>query len=66
MNAGLRPYAPRAIAASNQAREILAAWLKVNRAPKAKADPRLMLLQRYPLGLLDEAELEALLKILYE
>ncbi|MFJ3482596.1 hypothetical protein ACIPL1_04345 [Pseudomonas sp. NPDC090202] len=65
MNAGHEPSVARGLSASSEARQILADWLRMTQAPKTQApDYRTMLLQRYPSGLIDEAEMEALLGIL--
>ena len=42
----------------------MADWLRLTRVGKPKPDARTLLAQRYPTGLFNEAELEALLKIL--
>ena len=65
MNAGYEPQIARGLSASNEARQMVADWLQITRAPKMQApDYRTMLVRRYPAGLLDEAELEALLGVL--
>jgi hypothetical protein len=64
MNAGYEPQ--MGLSASNEARQMVADWLRMTRAPKMQTpDYRSMLVQRYPAGLLNEAELEALLSVLY-
>jgi hypothetical protein len=64
MNAGLEHRA-RGLSASSEARQMMADWLRTTRTPTTRRpDVRQMLLQRYPAGLLDEAELEALLAVL--
>jgi hypothetical protein len=64
MNAGITPYRARGLSASNEARQILADWLRTTRPSKKRPDVRAMLVQRYPVGLLDEAELDALVSVL--
>ncbi|KPB43060.1 Uncharacterized protein AC515_0572 [Pseudomonas savastanoi pv. phaseolicola] len=44
----------------------MADWLRTTRPAKSRPDVRAMLLQRYPAGLFNEAELEALLRVLTE
>jgi hypothetical protein len=64
MNAGLEHRA-RGLSASSETRQMMADWLRTTRTPTIRRpDVRKMLLQRYPAGLLDEAELEALLAVL--
>ncbi|WP_032626201.1 hypothetical protein [Pseudomonas syringae] len=64
MNAGTERYA-RVLSASSEARQMMADWLRTTRvAGPKRPDVRKMLLQRYPAGLLNEAELEALLAVL--
>lgn len=66
MNAGYEPRVARGLSASNEARQVMADWLRLTRAPKIeRPDYRSMLVQRYPAGLINEAELEALLSALY-
>jgi hypothetical protein len=66
MNAGYEARMAQGLSASNEARQMMANWLRITRAPKIEApDYRMMLLQRYPKGLINDAELEALLGILY-
>ncbi len=66
MNAGYEPRVARGLSASNEARQMVADWLRITRAPKVQApDYRTMLIQRYPAGLIDDAEIEALLGVLY-
>lgn len=64
MNAGITPYRARGLSASNEARQILADWLRTTKPVKKRPDVRAMLVQRYPAGLLDDAELDALLSVL--
>jgi len=67
MNAGIEPQRAHALSASSEARQLLADWLRTTRHPKPQLpDYRQMLAQRYPAGLLDEAEMEALLVILHD
>ncbi|WP_256658741.1 hypothetical protein [Pseudomonas sp. LP_7_YM] len=55
----------RNLSASSEARQMMADWLRMTHAPKKSApDYRTMLNQRYPSGLINEAEIEALLGIL--
>lgn len=64
MNAGLEQSA-RVMSASSEARQMMADWLRTTRLSKPqRPDVRQMLLQRYPAGLFNEAELEALLSVL--
>lgn len=64
MNAGIGHYRARGMSASNEARQILADWLRTTRSLKPRRDARTMLVQRYPAGLLNEAELDALVNVL--
>ncbi|WP_268799023.1 hypothetical protein [Pseudomonas huanghezhanensis] len=67
MNAGYELHMARGLSASCEARQMMADWLRFTHAPKArKPDYRAMLVQRYPEGLINDAELEALLGLLYE
>ncbi|WP_256672910.1 hypothetical protein [Pseudomonas sp. v388] len=52
------------MSASNEARQILADWLRTTRSLKPRRDARTMLVRRYPAGLLNEAELDALVNVL--
>nr|WP_080290846.1 hypothetical protein [Pseudomonas syringae] len=63
MNAALGHHA-RGLSASSEARQMMADWLRATniRVPQ-RPDVRKMLLQRYPAGLLEEAELEALISV---
>jgi hypothetical protein len=64
MNAGIEHRA-RVLSASSEARQMMADWLRMTRvATPKRPDVRQMLLQRYPAGLFNEAELEALLCVL--
>jgi hypothetical protein len=64
MNAAIELHG-RGLSASSEARQMMAQWLRTTRTPKPKRpDVRQMLLQRYPAGLFEEAELEALLSVL--
>jgi polynucleotide 5'-kinase involved in rRNA processing len=61
MNAALEHHA-RGMSASSEARQRMADWLRTTKNPKVlRIDLRKMLIQRYPAGLLEEAELEALI-----
>lgn len=63
MNVALAHHA-RGLSASSEARQRMADWLRTTKKPKAqRPDVRQMLLQRYPEGLLDEAELQALIGV---
>lgn len=64
MNAGIGFYRARNMSATNEARHTLANWLKANRPLKMPSDARTMLVQRYPAGLLNEAEVEALIDVI--
>ncbi|KGS14222.1 MULTISPECIES: hypothetical protein [Pseudomonas syringae group] len=66
MNAGINAQYARGLSASpsNEARQLLADWLKRTKPAKARPDVRAMLLQRYPAGLLNDAEFEALFRVL--
>lgn len=64
MNAGIGHYRARGMSASNEARQVLADWLRTTKPIKPRGDVRTMLVQRYPAGLLNEAELEALINVL--
>jgi hypothetical protein len=67
MNAGYGSQVTRGLSASSEARQMMADWLRITRAPKEEApDYRAMLLQRYPLGLFNDAELDALLRVLHD
>ena len=64
MNAGIESRA-RGLSASSEARQMMADWIRATRvAPPKRPDVRKMLLERYPADLLNEAELEALLRVL--
>jgi hypothetical protein len=63
MNAALEHHA-RGLSASSEARQMMADWLRTtNIRTHQRPDVRKMLLQRYPAGLLEEAELEALINV---
>lgn len=63
MNAALELHA-RGLSASSEARQMMADWLRTTKTLKTqRPDVRKMLLQRYPVGLLEEAELEALISV---
>ena len=64
MNAGIEQRA-RVLSASSEARQLMADWIRATRVANPKRpDVRKMLLQRYPADLLNEAKLEALLRVL--
>jgi len=66
MNTGQQSCVTRGLSASSEARQILADWLRITQAPKRQVpDYRTMLINRYPSGLINDAELEALLGILH-
>jgi hypothetical protein len=46
---------------SGESMQIIAQWLKTHSADGARLDARQRISQRYPLGLLSDAELDALL-----
>lgn len=64
MNAGIGIYRARDTSASNEARHTMANWLKMNRPLRMPTDVRTMLVQRYPAGLLNDAEVEALIDLI--
>ncbi|AZD19663.1 hypothetical protein C4K24_0329 [Pseudomonas chlororaphis subsp. aurantiaca] len=50
---------------NNESLQVLVQWLKSNGTRQVReADPRRMILDRYPAGLFSEAELEALWDVL--
>jgi hypothetical protein len=63
MNAGIEQNVARDLSASNEARQMMANWLRTTRTAPTP-DPRQLLLARYPAGLISEAEVEALLRVL--
>jgi hypothetical protein len=63
MNAGIGQNAARGLSASNEARQVMADWLRTTKTPSIH-DKRQLLLARYPVGLISDAELEALMSIL--
>ena len=66
MNAVYESRMTRGLSASSEARQMMADWLRITQAPKQQVpDYRAMLIQRYPSGLINDAELEALLGILH-
>lgn len=66
MNARQESRVTRGLSASSEARRMMADWLRITQAPKSLApDYRAMLIQRYPSGLINDAEIEALLGILH-
>ncbi len=65
MNADHESRVTRGLSASNDARQILAQWLRITQTRKTQTpDYRAMLTERYPTGLINDAEMEALLGIL--
>lgn len=65
MNACHDTRVARNLSASSEARQMMADWLRMTQAPdKSAPDYRAMLTQRYPRGLINDAEIEALLGIL--
>lgn len=65
MNAGQESRVTRGLSASSEARQMMADWLRITHSQKNQApDYRTMLSERYPCGLINDAELEALLGIL--
>ena len=66
MNAGMSQQRVRGFSASlsNEARQRVANWLRTTMPVKARPDVRAMLLQRYPAGLFNDAEFEALARVL--
>lgn len=70
MNAGHESRVTRGLSASSEARQMMADWLRITQAPRLQEqaqapDYRDMLVKRYPRGLINDAELEALLGILH-
>ncbi|SEJ65071.1 hypothetical protein [Pseudomonas sp. NFR16] len=70
MNAGHELQVTRGLSASSEARQMMADWLRITQAPRSQEqaqapDYRDMLVKRYPRGLINDAELEALLGILH-
>ena len=66
MNAGHGSRVTRGLSASSEARQMMADWLRITQAPQRQIpDYRAMLTQRYPSGLINDAEIEALLGILH-
>ena len=64
MNAGIGHYRARGMSASNEARQILADWLRTTKPLKPRIDARTMLVRRYPAGLLNDAEVDALVGLI--
>nr|WP_081591722.1 hypothetical protein [Pseudomonas avellanae] len=66
MKAGMNQQYVRGFSASpsNEARQLMADWLRTTRPAKPRPDVRAMLLRRYPAGLFNDAEFEALLRVL--
>ncbi|WP_296260079.1 MULTISPECIES: hypothetical protein [unclassified Pseudomonas] len=66
MNAGHKWRGAQGLSASSEARQMMADWLRITQGPRKQApDYRAMLIQRYPRGLIDDAEIDALLDILH-
>nr|WP_062379488.1 hypothetical protein [Pseudomonas abietaniphila] len=69
MNAVYESRVTRGLSASSEARQIMADWLRITQAPRPQEqqtpDYRALLTQRYPCGLINDAEMEALLAILH-
>ncbi|MGH8420343.1 MAG: hypothetical protein ACRER8_24200 [Pseudomonas sp.] len=66
MNARQESRVTRGLSASSEARPMRADWLRITQTPKCPAaEYRAMLIQRYPIGLINDAEIEALLGILH-
>jgi hypothetical protein len=63
MNAGIEQNAARGLSASNEARQVMADWLRTTKTAPIH-DKRQLLLARYPAGLISDAEVEALIRIL--
>lgn len=64
MYAGIEQGA-RVLSASSEARQMMADWLRTTSLRKPpRPDVRRMLLQRYPVGLINDAELDALVSVL--
>jgi hypothetical protein len=63
MNAGIEQNIARGLSASNETRQVVAQWLRTTSTASVH-DKRQMLLARYPAGLINDAELEALMRIL--
>jgi hypothetical protein len=67
MNAGHESQVARGLSASSEARQMMADWLRITQAQKTQVeatDYRTMLTQRYPYGLINDAEMDALVGIL--
>ncbi|MDY7562274.1 hypothetical protein QN382_16285 [Pseudomonas sp. 10B1] len=65
MNAGIGQELARGLSASSESPQMMADWLRTTQSPFApKIDSRQLLLARYPVGLISDAELEALICIL--
>ncbi|MDD1966403.1 hypothetical protein ACIPO9_04240 [Pseudomonas sp. NPDC090203] len=67
MNAGHESSVTRGLSASSEARQMMADWLRITQAPKTQSQAqeyRTMLIQRYPYGLMNDAEIDALVGIL--
>jgi hypothetical protein len=65
MNAGIEQNAARGLSASNEARQVMADWYWLGTTKTAPIhDKRQLLLARYPAGLISDAEVEALIRIL--
>jgi hypothetical protein len=65
MNAGIEQQSARGLSASSDTRQMMADWLRTTRAPMVSENQsRQVLLARYPAGLISDAELDALVRIL--
>jgi hypothetical protein len=75
MNAGHELRVARGFSASSEARQMMADWLRTTRipmepmheeqTPEQRGDFREMLSKRYPIGLINDAEIEAMLGLLH-
>lgn len=75
MNAGHELRVTRGFSASSEARQIMADWLRTTHIPtecqeqtqvlEQRGDFRELLSKRYPVGLINEAEIEAMLGLLH-
>ncbi|MEB0042482.1 MULTISPECIES: hypothetical protein [unclassified Pseudomonas] len=65
MNAGIGQQSARSVSASSESPQMMADWLRTTQSPLVpKIDSRQLLMARYPIGLISDAELEALIRIL--
>ena len=75
MNAGHELRVTRGFSASSEARQMMADWLRTTQIPmvpmheaqtqEQRGDFREMLSKRYPIGLINDAEIEAMLGLLH-